>query len=442
MKIFDAPFLEFTRPDWRNDPELCMVNIILEKHPSLIKLVQEDITEGISMSKFGRKDTPSVDQILRAAIYKELKKLNYRELEYDQVDSKVCDVFLKLNGRVPFSFQVWQKYISKIKASSLKKLLVEINRIAINEGLEDIEQIRTDTTAIETNIHYPTNNALIWDCIKEAQRLLNKLANHETIAVTDFCKEAKKNYYQINVKRGAKRKDLFITQLQLFLTSIQQVDKIIKKKNFNNLKSIAIRLSLKELLPLMQQVYDVAHKKEVLGIGIDNDEKIFSIYEKHTDIIVKGKRKVVFGHKVGLSDGKSGLILDCEILKGNPSDKKLFTPTIEKIVDNYGKVPKSATGDGGYASNNNHEEGSKLGLANIVFSKITSSMKNLVASKALERTLMKWRSGIEATISNLKRGFKISRCNWKGWEHFQSKVLWSVIGFNIKVMTKLVVQQI
>ena len=56
--------------------------------------------------------------------------------------------------------------------------------------------------------------------------------------------------------------------------------------------------------------------------------------------------------------------------------------------------------------------------------------------------IKKWRSGIEAAISNLKRGFCLRVCNWKGWEHFQAKVLWSVIGYNIRVMTSLVLQKL
>jgi len=62
------------------------------------------------------------------------------------------------------------------------------------------------------------------------------------------------------------------------------------------------------------------------------------------------------------------------------------------------------------------------GIRNVVFNKITKSMKNIAESMSIEEELKKWRSGIEAVISNLKRGFKLSRCNWKGWAHFQQKV--------------------
>jgi len=142
------------------------MDTILEQKPELIKMFENDITQGKTSSTFGRQDTPSVEQILRAAIYKEMKNLDYRSLEYAQEDSKICEKFVKIDPQRPYSFHVWQKYISRISRERLEKFMVELNKIAIAEGLEDIKSFRQDSTVIETNIHYPTNNSLVWDCIK------------------------------------------------------------------------------------------------------------------------------------------------------------------------------------------------------------------------------------------------------------------------------------
>lgn len=158
--------------------------------------------------------------------------------------------------------------------------------------------------------------------------------------------------------------------------------------------------------------------------------------------MVKGGRQVLFGYKVNLTDGKGKLILDCEILRGNPADSNLFGPTIERVKENYSRTPKSVAADGGYASKANHEKAIKEGLTNVVFIKVVGSMKNIVSSKNMQTRVKKWRSGIESTISNLKRGFNISKCNWKGWAHFQAKVLWSVITYNMRLMTGLVIAKI
>jgi len=60
-------------PTWSRSPELGLIDTILEQHPHLVALLVKDITSSQKPSIFGRKDTPSVEQIVRAAIYKELK---------------------------------------------------------------------------------------------------------------------------------------------------------------------------------------------------------------------------------------------------------------------------------------------------------------------------------------------------------------------------------
>jgi IS5 family transposase len=231
MKLFEPLVLKFEDANWARNPEFGLIDTILELHPELIRMLKDDITLGEDEKQFGRKDTPSVEQIVRAAIYKEMKKLDYRELEFAQEDSRICEQFVKIDRERPYSFQVYQKYISRIKAETLEKLMVAVNTIAITEGLEDIKLFRIDSTVVETNIHYPTNNSLVWDCVKESHRLLKKL--HEEIVTMKFenyRREAKKTYFKINVTKDAdKRVKLFEKQLKLFTKCINQVSNTIKK---------------------------------------------------------------------------------------------------------------------------------------------------------------------------------------------------------------------
>jgi IS5 family transposase len=443
MKLFNDLVLKFEQPDWSKNPEFGLVDTILDMHPELYLIVKNDIIKGEKESVFGRKDTPTVEQIVRAAFYKEMKGLDYRGLEYAQSDSRICATFIKLDMRKPFSFQMFQKYISKIKASSLSSLMIAINKIAIESGYEDLEKVRQDSTVIESNIHYPTNNSLVWDCINESHRLLSYLKEEiQTLSLIDYTKAAKSTYFKINNTKGEdKRTALFHKQLITFTKVINQTSNAIKKKS-GSLAAMCIQMKLEKLLPLMVQVYDMTYRKEIAKEIVPNDEKIFSIYELHTDIIVKGSREVEFGHKVNLATGKSNLILDCEVLRGNPSDKGQFQPTIKRILENYNTVPRDSASDGGYASKDNSQFCIENGIVNVVFNKVVGSLQNITSSKNMETRLKKWRSGIEATISNLKRGFNIFRCNWKGWEHFCSKVMWGVIAYNIRVLTNITLGRI
>ena len=439
MKILNELRLKLEKPLWALDPELAFIDTILNENPRLYEIIAPDIMELSKSSKVGRQDSPTVEQVVRAALYKEIKKLDYRELEYAQEDSRICGVFIKLEERSPFSFEMFQKYISKIRAESLRALMVEINRIMMQEeGIEDGRSLRTDSTVVETDIHYPTNNALIWDCMKTSHRLLKKLEETGKIKkVRNYQKQGKKNEFKINnTKKKEKRAELFEKQLKLFRCSINQVSRVLEGVITGiDLGVVSIVAELKGLLPKMEKVYDISYRHELLGESVPNREKIFSIYEDHTDILVKGAREAAFGHKVNLTTGRSNLILDCEVVDGNPRDSTLYGGVLERVRSDYGLRPRDMVTDGGYASLSNQEKAKEYGIVNIVFNKLVGSLKNVVTSVQMETRLKKWRSGMEAVISNIKRGFNLFRCDWKGREHFDAKVFWSVIAYNIRVMT-------
>src|SRR4030066_796744 len=145
MKILNELRLKLDKPLWALDPELALIDTILNENVRVYEIIAPDIVELNRSSKVGRQDSPSVEQGVRAALYKEMKKLDYRELEYAQEDSRLCGAFIKLEGRSPFSFEVFHKYISRIRGESLRALMVEINRIMMQgEGIDDGRGLRTD----------------------------------------------------------------------------------------------------------------------------------------------------------------------------------------------------------------------------------------------------------------------------------------------------------
>jgi transposase, IS5 family len=441
LKLLNDLKLQFEKELWALSPELAVMDTILNQHPEIYDMVKQDITMGEGSSSLGRQDIPTVEQIVRAAMYKEMKNLTYRELEYAQHDSRMCSLFIKLEERKPFSFKAYQKYISRISAGSLNNIMIAVNKIAMGEGLEDGKSIRTDSTVVETNIHYPTNNSLVWDCMKTIDRLLKKLKDSGVdIKPRSYKKQAKKNHFKINnTKKKEERAKEFKKQLKLLRSSINQAERAftvtLPKTIEGWIEAQAVINELKKLLPKAETVYDISWRHEILGESVPNNEKIFSIFEDHTDIIVKGDREVEFGHKVNLAGGKSNLILDCRILDGNPADATIYGDVIDRIHANYGIVPQNMVTDGGYASKNNSRIAQEKGIINIVFNKIKGSLQNIVRSKNIETRLKKWRSGIEAVISNLKRGYELFRCEWKTRARFDAKVYWNVIVYNIRVMT-------
>ena len=114
MQLFETLRLKFEQPNWALNPEFGLLDTNLDQNPTLLTIVSSDILAGTKQSDFGSQDIPSVEQIVRAAIYKEMKKLDYRELEYAQDDSKICQQFIKIDNRKPFSFQICKKSFRKL----------------------------------------------------------------------------------------------------------------------------------------------------------------------------------------------------------------------------------------------------------------------------------------------------------------------------------------
>ena len=152
------------------------------------------------------------------------------------------------------------------------------------------------------------------------------------LSYIDYTKSAKSTYFKINTTKPEDKKiALFHKQLIIFTKVINQTSNAIKKKS-GSIAALSLQISLNKLLPLMEQVYDITYRKEIALEIVPNDDKLFSIYELHTDIIVKGSREVQFGHKINLATGKSNLILDCDVLKGNPKDTSLYQPTMKELL--------------------------------------------------------------------------------------------------------------
>jgi len=448
MKLLEDLRLQFDKPLWAKFPELAVYDTILEKRIDILKLFEQDLLEGLKNNDYGRKDKPSVEQLVRSIVYKELRGITYEELEIHQFDSEICKRFLKL-GKKAYSDSMYQTYTAKVKPENIKAMMYEINKIAIGLGYEDVEDVRTDSTVVQTNIHHPTNNSLVHDCIKTATSLLMKMTEKHSVEynrLVDRYKDAKSIYYNLNnikidekdkEERKKKRAELMKSLFEENLGFLKKISDEIKQSISTDISGLrnSGQQKIKDLDKKIEIIYKNAWRFQVEGKKVENKDKIFSIYEQHTDIIVKGLRDCLFGHKVNISSGKSNLILDCDVEIGNPSDVNLFLKPLENIQGTYQKQIGSIAHDGGYASLNNQKAAQKLEIRNIVFTKVVGSLQNIVESPVKEKFLHNFRAGAEAIISNLKRGFDLVRVDWKGFEMFKAKVFWGVVGYNIRILT-------
>jgi IS5 family transposase len=194
---------------------------------------------------------------------------------------------------------------------------------------------------------------------------------------------------------------------------------------------------LEEAVGILTQVIGQTERRVLHGETVPAGEKVVSFFEGHTDIIVKGSRETQYGHKVFLTGGRTGLILDCVMERGNPNDTVLFPLLLERQERLYDRPPRQVTADGGFASQENLREAKSRGVKDVAFAKRKGSVLEMVKSNWVYRQLKSFRAGIAANISRLKRSFGFSRCDWTGWLGFKQYVWSALVSYNLLVLAKL-----
>ncbi len=167
---------------------------------------------------------------------------------------------------------------------------------------------------------------------------------------------------------------------------------------------------------LADRVIDQARHRVLDGEAVPNAEKIFSIFEPHTDLIVRGKVRtpVEFGHKVFLTESAKGLITQYQVVKGNPSDEPHVGPSLARHKKLFGRVPELYGADRGSFSERNlalcQHNGVELACIPQSGGRRAAERHALETAPAFKRG-QRFRAGIEGRISVLfrGRGMKLAR---------------------------------
>ena len=196
-------------------------------------------------------------------------------------------------------------------------------------------------------------------------------------------------------------------------------------------------MHLQHYRDLCVRVVEQTERRVLHGQRVAASEKVVSIFEPHTDIICKDPRDTHYGHKLCLSTGASGLVLDMQVLDGNPSDRTLAVQTLQRVQSTLGKMPRQASFDGGFASKDNLRQLKELGIEDVVFHKKCGlRIPDMAKSAWVFRSLKRFRAGIEGAISFLKRCFGLDRCNWKGLKRFKAYTWASTLAHNLLLIAR------
>ena len=296
---------------------------------------------------------------------------------------------------------------------------------------------------VESNIHKPFDSIQLFDSVRVLTRLLYKARDAFGIKVTftDHQRRAKRRMVGIQYAKTMKQripmyKDLLKVTPKTIGYAIK-AEALLGKFCPTNIVLFELLYEIKHYGDLARQVYDQTFRRVIQGESVPADQKVVSIFEEHTDVIVKDSRDTYYGHKICLTGGASNLILDCVILEGNPADSELVEQMLDRQHRIYGRYPLKVAFDGGFASKDNLAKAKARKINDVCFAKKRGLKEtDMCRSEYVYKKLRQFRAGIESGISWLKRGFGLTRCTWKGFRSFKCYVLSSVVAANLLTMAR------
>jgi IS5 family transposase len=270
------------------------------------------------------------EAVLRCALLKQHRQLSYQELAFHLEDSASFRAF----ARLPWSWNprksVLHQTISAIRAETWEQINRALLASAHKAKLERGRVVRLDSTVTAALMHEPSDSSLLWDAVRMMARLLKEAkASGAGIALAwrDHQRAAKKRARDIQYTRGRpKRVQLYRELIKITRATLaylhQAAMQLVKAAG------LAVELwqaKVRHYRPLIEQIIAQTERRVLAGEPVPASEKLVSLFEPHADIIRKGS-EVAYGHKLNLSTGRSGLILDLVIEAGNPADSERLLP--------------------------------------------------------------------------------------------------------------------
>ena len=441
-KIFETqPQFFHLMPSNKLGKQLEKISDILSENKQVLNNIFIDIAADKDHT-VGRNGL-NADQVLRCAVLKMLMGFTYERLEFHLSDSQSMRAFVKLDYNQNPSKSSLQANIKSISEDTWEKVNKALVKYSLDTKIETGNMTRTDATAVDTNIHKPSDSTLLQDGIRVITRIFQKTKELcPELKFSDHNRAAKKRVLNIMHAKDKKREKAYKRLLGLARNVVHYSDQAHAQLGAYNDPDFEKKLLAEHLkeqleynLEMLHKVMDQTRRRVLNKENVPAGEKLISFFEPHSDIIVKDRRDTHFGHKVYLTTGKSGLILDCMMPRGNPNDSSLVGEIVDRQKQTLEKTPRQISMDGGFASPNSLNKAKEAGVKDVCFAKKRNlNILDMVKSSYVYKKLRNFRAGIEAIISTMKRAFGLDRCTWRDWEGFKQYVWSSVVAFNLQIM--------
>ena len=443
----------------RLDPLLQAIADLLDEHGELVELVRQDLVRGLRRPQVGREGM-TAEQVLRAFVLQRVKNWDLRELSERTADGYTVRLFTRFFSTAVPRHDAFHRAFTRLTPATVRAINDAVVQAAVATALEDGTKLRVDTTVVETNIHYPTDATLLWDCVRVLTRLVHRLQALVPGVTPHFpnrTRWARRRMQALQRLTPTRRETEQVPQYRALITGTAQVVQAARAvlataagaerpEPVGAAQVAAVEQEIDHYCGLADRVVGQARRRVLEGETVPTADKLFSIFEPHTDLIKRNKARnpVEFGHKVFLAESARGLITDYRVLAGNPTDDHRVAPSLERHQELFGAAPTLYAADRGFYSPVTLADCQTAGVA-------TECIPQRGGTKTAERTAyeksrgfkkgQRFRVGIEGRISVLFRGRGMKRCPLHGRERFEVFVGAAVLANNLLRIAALLRQR-
>ena len=442
--------------EWNNDdlPKIVRehrakykeISRILDRNPGILDLVHEDLkqlSEGHQGGQNGRNGDFTSETILRALVVHATGGDSLRETVIRIAESDFLQDFLRTRKKAVMDYSFLGKCFKVIRPETWKRINEVLVQQAVANEAVNPSTIRTDTTAVETNIHWPTDASLLWDTYRVAARLMRDGRDA-------FCASCPYRFHDRKIRRlylfitrysNSKSKKRLRKVKRAYRTLVERVGQIVENAGrfcefaqaSANIDLQGVAAELKAFLPSMTAVVAQARRAQLNGEKVPAAERVFSIFEPHTELIKRGRRSkpTEFGHMVLLCQSPEKIITDYDVMEHRIADCKLTETVIDRHEKLFGQAPEVLAGDKGFCPEAEKYAELEERVDTLAIPKRMRDFANAVMSH-----WQAFRAGIEGTISGLKRAFRLARCFYRGFKSFEAAIGLAVFSHNLVVLAQ------
>lgn len=340
--------------------------------------------------------------------------------------------------------------------------LAKINNLIVGAGHELVpsapEVVRGDSFVVGTNIHYPIDRRQLGDGIRKLIETCTTLS--EAYSIPGWRKHrylTRKNQKHLKALslasrsrgKGAKSRlgDLYANYfdfVEMILVRALETMEILIDRFGKDLSGSTAYSDLVYYLSATEYMRQLTVRRIVEEERIPNAEKLFSIFEPHTELINRGKQPnaIEFGHRVLVIEDSAGFICHHEVMDIGMLDKDVLCRAMENLQERLGNRIRSASFDRGFHSAENQSH-----LEKIVAEPCLPAKGVKLAEEQRENASVNWHkardyhAGVESSLNALQRGNGLDRCRDKGYDGYKRYVSLAVLGRNLCTLGRILIGQ-